>query len=118
MGLLPGSVRLLATPLDGAARGSYTPGKMRTTTRLTSKGQVVIPKSVRDRLLWRPGTRLEVETLPEGAVRLAKAGRKDRRKFDSLLDRVTGFLTEGDPIAALEAEHRAEIEADARRHRR
>jgi AbrB family looped-hinge helix DNA binding protein len=86
---------------------------MRNTTKLTSKGQVVIPKSVRDRLRWRPGTRLEVETLPDG-VRLKAPGRKDRKAFDALLDRVTGFLTEGDPIGDLEAEHRAEIEADAR----
>ncbi len=30
-------------------------------TRLSSKGQVIIPKSVRDRHGWRPGVELEVE---------------------------------------------------------
>jgi AbrB family looped-hinge helix DNA binding protein len=30
-------------------------------TRLSSKGQVIIPKAVRDRQGWRPGTELEVE---------------------------------------------------------
>jgi AbrB family looped-hinge helix DNA binding protein len=30
-------------------------------TRLSSKGQVIIPKAVRDRHGWRPGVELEVE---------------------------------------------------------
>jgi AbrB family looped-hinge helix DNA binding protein len=30
-------------------------------TRLSSKGQVIIPKPVRDRHGWRPGVELEVE---------------------------------------------------------
>jgi AbrB family looped-hinge helix DNA binding protein len=30
-------------------------------TRLSSKGQVIIPKAVRDRQGWRPGVGLEVE---------------------------------------------------------
>jgi AbrB family looped-hinge helix DNA binding protein len=30
-------------------------------TRLSSKGQVTIPKAVRDRHGWRPGAELEVE---------------------------------------------------------
>jgi AbrB family looped-hinge helix DNA binding protein len=30
-------------------------------TRLSSKGQVIIPKAVRERQGWRPGTELEVE---------------------------------------------------------
>jgi len=32
-----------------------------TTTRLSSKGQLIIPKEVRDRHGWREGTELEVE---------------------------------------------------------
>ena len=30
-------------------------------TRLSSKGQVIIPKAVRERQGWRPGTELDVE---------------------------------------------------------
>jgi AbrB family looped-hinge helix DNA binding protein len=30
-------------------------------TRLSSKGQVIIPKAVRERQGWQPGTELEVE---------------------------------------------------------
>ena len=88
---------------------------MRTTTKLTTKGQVVIPKSVRERLSWKPGMRLEVETLPDGAVRLSRQTENTSIDLKELLDRATGFLTSGDPIAALEAEHRAEIQADDQR---
>ncbi|MBI5479909.1 MAG: AbrB/MazE/SpoVT family DNA-binding domain-containing protein [Deltaproteobacteria bacterium] len=47
-------------------------------TRLTSKGQVVIPKKVRERLRWRPGTRLQVHALPGGAVELRQAEPEQR----------------------------------------
>jgi AbrB family looped-hinge helix DNA binding protein len=84
---------------------------MRAATRLTSKGQVVIPKVVRDRVRWRPGTRLDVEALPDGAVRLAAVN-------EDPIERLFGCLTEGDALADLEAEHRAEVTADARWRRR
>jgi AbrB family looped-hinge helix DNA binding protein len=84
---------------------------MKAATRLTSKGQVVIPKLVRKHLGWRPGTRLEVETLPGRAVRLVAAE-------DDPIERAFGCLTEGDALADLEAEHRAEVEADERWRRR
>ena len=89
----------------------YPAGKMRASTKLTSKGQVVIPKPVRDRLRWRSGTRLEVEALPDGTLRLAPA-------VDDPIARLAGCLREGDPIADLEAEHRAEVDRDARGRRR
>ena len=37
-------------------------------TRLSSKGQVVLPKALRDRKAWPPGTRLVVEETPEGVL--------------------------------------------------
>ncbi len=84
---------------------------MKAATKLTSKGQVVIPKLVRERLRWRPGTRLEVEDLPGRAIRLVAAE-------DDAIERAFGCLTEGDALSDLEAEHRAEVEADARWRRR
>ena len=48
------------------------------TTRLTSKGQVVIPKSIRDRLKVIPGTELTV-TLEEGCIVLNPMGAKSHR---------------------------------------
>ena len=38
------------------------------TTRLSSKGQVILPKSVREAHRWRPGTEFVVEELPDGIV--------------------------------------------------
>ena len=38
------------------------------TTKLSSKGQVVLPKSLRDARNWKPGTRFAVEQVPEGIL--------------------------------------------------
>ncbi|MGH6945104.1 MAG: AbrB/MazE/SpoVT family DNA-binding domain-containing protein [Geminicoccaceae bacterium] len=39
-----------------------------TRTRLSSKGQVIIPKGVRDRHGWQPGVELEVEDRGDAVV--------------------------------------------------
>lgn len=86
---------------------------MKAATRVTSKGQVVIPKNVREQLRWVSGTELAVE-VTDGAVRLTllKAG--------DPIDNLYGCLKDlpRDPLADLEAEHQAEIEADERWRRR
>ena len=48
---------------------------MTATTRLSSKGQVVIPVRVRRALGWRPGEELTVEVGPAGARTLVPRGR-------------------------------------------
>jgi len=83
-----------------------------TTTKLTTKGQIVIPKIVRQRLRWRPGTRLQIETTPEGAVILHPLAFRETGDLEDVLATACGFLAEGDPVADLEAEHKSEI----RRH--
>ena len=45
-------------------------------TTVTQKGQVTIPKPVRDRLNIKPGSRVEFGLTPDGEVTLTKAGRK------------------------------------------
>lgn|SRR6185369_2970154 len=96
---------------------SYILGKMtlmKSATRVTSKGQVVIPKPVRDQLRWMSGTQLAVEIMDGGAVRLTPFEAEDA------IDTLYGCLKDipRDPLADLEAEHRAEIAADERWQRR
>jgi len=38
------------------------------TTILSTKGQVILPKAVREHLHWTPGTRLSVEHTAEGVL--------------------------------------------------
>jgi AbrB family looped-hinge helix DNA binding protein len=41
---------------------------MMETTKLSSKGQVILPKSVRDALGWKPGTEFGVEEFGDGVL--------------------------------------------------
>lgn len=38
------------------------------TTVLSTKGQVILPKAIRDEKNWSPGDRLVVESTPEGVL--------------------------------------------------
>lgn len=38
------------------------------TTIVSTKGQVILPKAVRERHAWQPGTRLTVEETPDGVL--------------------------------------------------
>lgn len=87
---------------------------MKSATRLTSKGQIVIPKPVREQLRWASGTQLTVEIIDDDAVRLKLLDVEDP------IDSLYGCLKDlpRDPLAELEAEHQAEIESDERWRRR
>lgn len=79
------------------------------TVRMGPKGQVVVPKTLRERLGITPGDEVEVDEV-DGEVRIRRAG-KD-------WSRLLGVAVGPDSLtAALEADHRAEIERDERRHR-
>ena len=55
-------------------------------TTLTSKGQVTIPKPVRERLGVKPGDDVTFDMTADGQVTIAKAGGKPRRsRFAALL---------------------------------
>ena len=67
-------------------------------TRVTSKGQVTIPKKVRDHLGIRPGTAVDFEAGPDGRVVLVRrsGGARARRKasrFAALRGTATVKLT-------------------------
>ena len=70
-------------------------------TTVTSKGQVTIPKRVRDRLAIGPGSRVEFELTPAGQVVILKVG-DDRPsgRFESLRGRAGAGMTT-DQIMAL-----------------
>lgn len=52
------------------------------TTALTSKGQVTIPKKIRDALQLAPGSRVDFSVNADGQVVLHKAGAKHSAKPD------------------------------------
>jgi AbrB family looped-hinge helix DNA binding protein len=79
--------------------------------RLSTKGQVVIPRAVRSAVGWRSGTELQVEA--EGEVVTLRPVRQS--SGERWLADVTGCVERGDPVGDLEAEHRAEVARDARR---
>ena len=61
-------------------------------TTVTSKGQVTIPKPVRDRLNIKPGSQVDFELAPDGRVVLVKAGRKPA-PVKSRFERMRGTAT-------------------------
>lgn len=72
--------------------------------RLSTKGQLVIPKKVRDALGLEPGARLSL-TVEGGRLVLEPL---QRSPAEALYGRAAG----ADLLGALEAEHREEVERD------
>ena len=61
-------------------------------TTVTRKGQVTIPKAVRDRLNLKPGSAVDFELTPDGHFVLAKAGKKPAAPVKSRFGRIRGVL--------------------------
>ena len=66
-------------------------------TRMSSKGQVIIPKAVRERQGWQPGTELDVEDQGDVVV-LRRAPLVPRTTFEE----VHGFLKYDGPPRTVE----------------
>jgi len=60
------------------------------TTRVSTKGQIVLPKSVRDSRSWGPGTELVVEETRDGVLL-----RASRRLPATTIEEVVGYLRSG-----------------------
>ncbi len=84
-------------------QSSYTDGM---THKVGPKGQVVIPKAMREELGIEPGDEVDFE-LVDGGVVVRRAVRP--------VEALRGIFREYDLLADLEAEHRAEMERDERK---
>jgi len=83
------------------------------TTKLSSKGQVVLPKSVRDAHAWSPGTEFIIEDTPDGLLLRPRKPLRSTR-----LDRVIGSLKyEGQPKTQEDMERAIYDELEDRRGR-
>jgi AbrB family looped-hinge helix DNA binding protein len=69
------------------------------TTRLSTKGQVVIPRAVRERRRWRPGQPLEIVETDDGVLLRSKPDAGSVRKA---LDRLGQALDYQGPAVPVE----------------
>ncbi len=83
------------------------------TTRLSSKGQIILPKSVRDAYHWMPGTEFEVEQRPEGVLLRPK-----KRFATTQLHEVVGCTGYRGPAQSLEEMEAAIAQGVSERHAR
>lgn len=65
------------------------------TSTMTSKGQVTVPKRLRDYLGLEPGAEVEFELRPEGEVVVRRAGRPRLRRSKSRFAKLHGTLKTG-----------------------
>jgi AbrB family looped-hinge helix DNA binding protein len=82
---------------------------MMITTRMSTKGQVIIPKAVRDQLGAQPGTEYAVE-IDRGAIRLVPRSGYKSRLPATTIDDVAGCLIYNGPQRPM-----AELRETARR---
>ena len=82
------------------------------TTILSTKGQFILPKAIRDRRHWRAGTRLIVEDTPEGVLLKAEP-----IFAPTVIDTVFGALEYEGPARSVE-DMDAAILAEAKRRAR
>ena len=81
-------------------------------TTISTKGQVILPKAIRDQLRWKAGTKLTVEETPDGV--LLKASPIFPPKT---MDEVFGMLRYDGPPLSLE-DMDAAVAEEARRRAR
>ena len=83
-------------------------------TRVSTKGQVILPKAVREKRNWPAGTELNVEETPEGVL-LTAARRSAPTKFEDVfgcLGSVDRTFFEADIHKAVLAEARRRYARD------
>jgi len=83
------------------------------TTTMSTKGQVILPKAVRQRRGWKAGTRLVVEERPEGVLLTAEPLFPPTKVGD-----VSGMLNYSGPPVTIEQMDEAVLAEAARRYLR
>ncbi len=83
------------------------------TTVISTKGQVILPKKIRDQRHWAAGTRLTVEDTPEGVLLKATPLFKQ-----TSVSSVFGSLRHGGPAMSLEEMDKVVAREAKRRARR
>ncbi|RLE26245.1 MAG: AbrB family transcriptional regulator [Acidobacteria bacterium] len=81
------------------------------TTTLSTKGQIVIPKEIRQRHGWVPGSAIELEELADGVVL-----RQKRKVPNTSIDDLLGCVAYDGPAKTLEEMDQA-IAKGAREHK-
>lgn len=84
----------------------------RITTVISTKGQVILPKTIRDQRHWLAGTRLTVEDTPDGVLLKATPAFPE-----TTMDAVFGSMRHSGPALSLE-DMDAAIAREAKRRAR
>jgi AbrB family looped-hinge helix DNA binding protein len=84
-------------------------------TRLSSKGQIVLPKAVREHHRWSPGTEFIVEETPEGVL-LQPAKKASSVRLDQVIGSLR-YTGKAKTLAEMDAAITAEVKARRARGR-
>jgi AbrB family looped-hinge helix DNA binding protein len=84
----------------------------RITTVISTKGQVILPKAIRDQRRWPAGTRLTVEDTPDGVLLKATPAFPETK-----IDQVFGSMRHRGPALTLD-DMQAAISQEAKRRAR
>jgi AbrB family looped-hinge helix DNA binding protein len=82
-------------------------------TKVSTKGQVILPKTIRDRRGWTAGSELIVEDKPEGVL-LRAASKTGATRFED----VAGSLGPVERVVSIEEMHQGLLDEAARRYRK
>lgn len=79
---------------------------MNAITKMSGKGQVVIPKDVRDRFHFAPGDKLDVIERPDGVL-LRRPATKGGETFDEITARIRSIVKYTGPPVSIEDMHQS-----------
>jgi AbrB family looped-hinge helix DNA binding protein len=82
-------------------------------TRISTKGQVILPKALRDKRHWKAGMELDIEDRPDGVLLKVR----HHKKKGSILD-LAGAIRYDGPRRTIEEMNAGIIEEVRRRHAR